>query len=87
MSGGLGGQYLEHLIASVQNEKNHFYMIQLVGKRDWFFFDLENDDRPYRVLWVPYQSPAFKFSSEQAVEEFRAEFISPRRTQILRVER
>lgn len=85
------GSYLDQLISSHQNSTKFMYLIRSTYVNgEWFFFDIENindDSRPDRVLWVPRALPAYKFSSEQAVEEFRAEFISPRRVEIIRMEK
>lgn len=79
--------YFDFLVSSIQ-DKNMVYVIKnrsIFG--DWYFFDIENYEPPYRVIWVPRVTPAFKFVSEQAVEEFRDEFLSPRKTEIVRIKR
>lgn len=81
------GTYIEQLISVLQEEK-YVYLIKSTHKQGpWFFFDIENDKRPYRVIWVRYVLPAFKFPTEELVEEFRSEFLTPRRCEIIRLEK
>ena len=85
---GFGGQYLEDLMQMLQERGKYIYLIsRQVQTVQWYFFDLENEEPPYRVAWVPYISPAYKFPSEQAVEEFKMEYILPRKVDIIRLER
>ena len=79
--------YLDYILGTVQ-DKNYVYIIKFTRlPHHWYFYELESELKPHRVIWGPHITPAFKFPSEQTVEEFRAEFISPRRTEILRMEK
>lgn len=84
---GFGGSFLDHLITAMQEKNKFLYMIRSRNENgEWYFFDMENDKPPYRIAWVPYISPAFKFPSEESVEEFRADYIAPRKVEIVRME-
>lgn len=81
-----GGTYLNFLISSIQERDKYVYLIK--HKRvegNWYFFDLNNDEPPYCALWVPYISPAFKFPSEQSVEDFKSDFLSSREVEVVRL--
>lgn len=79
-------QQLDQLVSHLQNP--YLYVITTTHvKGQWFFFDIEDlPKKPFRVMWVPNITPAFKFISEEAVEEFRSEYFSPRKTNIIRLE-
>lgn len=82
------GMYLEHLISALQEEEKYMYLIKSTHRQGpWFFFDVANAERPYKIMWVKYMLPAFKFPSEKLVEEFRTEFLAPRKVEIIRLER
>lgn len=81
-------QQLEELMGILNRKDPYVYVItskQIEGV--WYFFDLEDfTKKPFRVMWISHITPAFKFQSEQAVEEFRSQYLSPRRTEIVRLE-
>lgn len=77
--------YIDYLISSIQ-EKSYFVIKSTHNGKDWFFFDVENENPPYRISWTPRAKTAFKFSSYQAAGEFRSEFLSSRSTKITAIE-
>lgn len=73
-------------IAQYIKTNQYFYLIKSKEvEGEWFFFDIENETPPRRIMWVETTRTAFKFPSEVAVEEFKAQFITPRRSEIIRL--
>lgn len=80
------GGYLDSLIADMQTRRT-YYLIRL--RRDdkmWYLFDAEYTLKAHRVMWVPNVDTAFKFNSEEEVEDFVSEFIAPRKVEIVEFE-
>ncbi len=66
-------------------DQNHIYVIEMKKNHtNWFFFNLA-EELNKQVTWTPKIRQAHFFLSEEAVEEFKAEFISPRKTSIVRM--
>jgi hypothetical protein len=85
-------QYLEwmkELVANAQEKKYEYLIGRVQNKTNFFYYDFDYiggaDGRLIQLIWTPYQRQAFPFESEQEVEEFKAEHISPRKASIIRV--
>ena len=85
---GFGGQYLDHLINTLNEAQKYFYVIRYKKIKDpfWYFLDIE-ETTPVQVIWVPRIRAAFTFSTEQRVEEFKADWLRNRPVEILRMEK
>lgn len=79
-------KWLESILASLKKH-THVYMIEM-RKNDskWFFLDLEHKKEPIvQILWTPNKKNARIFLTEQTVEEFKADYLSPRKVSIIRM--
>ena len=85
---GFGGQYLDHLINTLNEMSKYYYVIRYKQLYDpcWYFLDLE-ETKPIQVMWVPSSKAAFRFDTEQRVEEFKAHWLQSRSVEILRMEK
>lgn len=79
--------YLDDLIANMQTNNKYAYIIRLMSKDYWYLFDVDTMIDPHPVMWTPHIRQAFWFSDERGVEEFKADFLSARKVEILRIER
>lgn len=54
----------------------------------WYLLTVDSTKKPpYVVKWTSSMFLAFKFPSEQAVEEFKQAYILPRPAEIIRIEK
>lgn len=87
-------QWLEQLRANAQERKYEYLISRGVDGKKFFYFDFDWIGKPrfgdplkkeMQLFWTPTQRLAFPFQTEQEVEEFKADFVSPRKVSILRV--
>lgn len=68
---------------------NKAYIIRLLREdpNNWYYYAIRHGDlmKIEGVVWTPYMSKAFPFQDEESVEEFKAHYISPRKVEILRI--
>lgn len=65
---------------------NHVYVIEM--KRNlvnWFLFGISNTSHLQKVYWTPMIRQAHIFLTEENVEEFKCQYISPRKVSIVRI--
>lgn len=79
--------FLDDLMAEMHMKNKHAFIIRLLTDDFWYFFDMDTQLHPHPILWTQHISQAFWFPDEEAVEEFRMDFITPREVEILRIER
>lgn len=83
------------MLASILNMQEQYeYLIRRkvqIGDRIsgvWYLQTVDSIKKPPHVVkWTPSMFLAFRFPSEQAVEEFNQAYISPRSTEIIRIEK
>ncbi len=63
------------------------FVISMRRGHPWYFHKLEEEPIVTGVIWTPYITRAKFFPNERSVEEFKAQFISPRKVEILRITR
>ena len=80
--------YIDHLINVLNEKSNYFYVIRYKKRtpREWYFMDMEKID-PLKVIWVPSFRAAFRFSTEELVEDFKAHWLRRRPVEIVRMEK
>ncbi len=61
------------------------YIITMVNHRSWYYKDIDELPEVTGIVWTPYIRLAHLFYNEQDVEEFKMNFISPRKVNILRI--
>lgn len=83
----LSGIYIDELLSLMQEAYKNVYIIRLVQRDIWYFHDINDDTQPQGIVWTPHMAHARAFSTEESVEEFKMAFISPRKVEILRIER
>lgn len=81
----ISGPLIDQLIKEMQ--VNLGFVIALQRLRSWYFHNLEEDSVVTGVIWTPHITRARLFPDEKSVEEFKSQFISPRKVQILRITR
>lgn len=75
----------QHSLFNRFYQDSYIYIIEFKKNQlSWFFFDLISKGYN-QVIWTRNIKHAHFFLSEEAVEEFKAEFISPRKTSIIRL--
>lgn len=74
-------EYLSDHIYLIEYKKNFkkFFFYELVGLTEI------SDKWVLQVKWTPYIKHAFLFDTEQNVEEFKADYLSPRKVSIIRL--
>jgi hypothetical protein len=80
------GGYLDYIIGKYQPERYIFIIRRKRVSGKWFLLDVEGKS-PYPAIWTPHFTKAFMFPTEQEVEEFKCEFVSPRPCEIIRISR
>lgn len=79
-------EWMRQLVANAQEKKYEYLIGRVKNKTNYFYYDFEYVGGVlYQLLWTPTQRQAFPFETEQQVEEFKAEYISPRKASIIRV--
>jgi hypothetical protein len=77
-------QWLEQLLQGQKN--NSVYMIEMrKDNNKWFLFGVSPKDVIERIYWTPNVKSAHIFTTEQSVEEFKSDYISPRKVSIIRI--
>lgn len=80
--------WMKKLVAESQERK---YEYHIVMKDKYFYHDYDvcmiDGKDVYQLIWTKTQQLAFPFETEQEVEEFKADFVSPRIASIVRVHR
>lgn len=79
-------KWIDEILAGVK-DPSHVYMIEMRKKqKKWFFLTLTpKTEQLVQVCWTPTMRNAYVFLEEETVEEFKAEFISPRKASIIRM--
>lgn len=77
--------WLEQLIAD--HADKYGYLIETKkNSTNWFFVDaFRIKDGIYQLQWTAAKAKATLFESEQMVEEFKSQYISPRKASIIRI--
>jgi hypothetical protein len=79
-------QWMDEILAKAKTY-SHVYMIEMrKNQNKWFFLDLDEKKVDLvQVLWTPQQRNAHVFLTEEMVEEFKSDHISPRKVSIIRM--
>jgi len=82
--------YIEQLIAHMQESK-YVYALESKLKLGWFLIDYgtpvgQVNDNVSAAIWFPNRQIAVKFDTEESIEEFQHQYISPRPSSIVRIE-
>lgn len=80
----ISGPLIEELIKEMYE---NFYIIKMISINSWYYHELRPEPIVCGVVWTPRIQLAHKFHNEKTVEEFKAQFISPRKVEILRITR
>ena len=75
--------YIDQLISNY-NHSQYVYLIEHGLKLGWFLQEYQLS--PARAVWFPRANRAFRFVSEEDVEEFKSVYMAPRQVSIVRVE-
>lgn len=82
-------EWMRQLVANAQEQKYEYLIGHVKNKANYFYYDFEYvggiSGTVHQLLWTPFQRRAFPFETEQEVEEFKADYISPRKASIIRV--
>lgn len=90
----LGAEYTEWMeqMLSRLKEKQFAYLIERKAHhKNYFFYDIHNFDLTFglnekqQVIWTPFQRQAALFDTEEQVEEFQSQYITPRKSSIIRI--
>lgn len=79
-------QWLQHMI-DLAKKHAYVYTIELKkNQHDWYVLAVSPpDDRLMKVFWTSSLNSAQLFLTEQEVEEFKSDYISPRKVSIVRM--
>lgn len=77
--------FIDELMKQAQELKA--YVIMMHQGHSWYFHNLREHPVVTGVIWTPRIQDARLFIEEEEVEEFKMKFISPRKVQILKIER
>lgn len=81
--------WIKNLSANNQEKKFEYLIARPKNGIRYFYYDFDYvggvQGQTYQLIWTPAQAQAFPFTSEEEVEEFKAEYISPRPASIIRV--
>lgn len=85
-------EWMKQLVAESQEKKYEYYIMRAKADTRYFYHDYDvwedEDGRDtYQLIWTKVQRLALPFETEQEVEEFKSDFISPRKASIIRVHR
>lgn len=80
--------YIDHLIAHMQEDTKYLYLLEHKVKVGWFLIDFMANStlKDSAAIWFPSQKIAVKFTTEEGVEEFRHNYISPRPVSIVKID-
>ena len=81
----ISGQMIDELLK--QMNKAQSFVIMMSRLQSWYFQSLKDNPAITGVVWTPHISLAHFFPDEKSVEEFKMNFISPRKVNILRLNR
>lgn len=76
--------YLDYIIGKYQPERYIYLIRRRKVDGRWFLRDVAGKF-PFPAIWTPHFSTALLFPTEQEVEEFKCEFVSPRPCEIIRI--
>lgn len=81
--------WMKELVANAQEKKYEYLIGRVKNRANFFYYDFDYvggiNEQLIQLIWTPYQRQAFPFETEQEVEEFKAEYITPRKASIIRV--
>lgn len=81
--------WLKQLVANAHEKRYEYIISRTKNLQKYFYYDFDyigrKDETLYQLMWTPTQRMAFPFETEEEVEEFKAEYISPRKASIIRV--
>ena len=82
-------KYIDHLMHVLNEKSNYFYVIRHKRRtpKEWYLMDVEHDYAPVRVIWIPSFRAAFRFGTEEMVEDFKADWLRHRPVEIVRMEK
>ena len=80
---------LYDVLSVVGEAYRHVFVIRntILHKHSWYFHNLRMEELINGVIWTPHLSQAYVFPSEELVEEFKMKYITPRKVEILRIEK
>lgn len=82
-------QWMKQFISNTQEKKYEYLISRSKNSLKYFYYDFDwigaTKDDTFQLIWTPTRRLAFSFDSEQEVEEFKAEYVSPRKASIIRV--
>lgn len=61
------------------------YVIALINSRSWYYQSLVEELSINGIVWTQHLKLAHHFFDERSVEEFKMNFLSPRKVDILRL--
>lgn len=80
--------WLTQMVATLHEKKFEYLISRAKNDKEYFYYNFDYiTDTTFQLLWTPRQARAFPFESEQEVEEFKSDYISPRKASIIRVHR
>lgn len=79
----ISGPLIEELIK--QLAKDTYIISRMINQQPWYYHNLREEPSINGVIWTPYIQWAHTFNNEKDVEEFKSQFISPRKVEILRI--
>lgn len=81
--------WLKQIAASTQESRYEYIISRSKNSLQYFYYDFDYIGgvvgTAYKLIWTPAQRRAFAFNTEQEVEEFKAEYVTPRKASIIRV--
>lgn len=78
-------KWIDDMLAQVENHE-HVYTIEMKkNQKNWFLLAVTPADVIQQVYWTSALRSAHLFMSEQTVEEFKADYITPRKVSIIRL--
>lgn len=78
--------YAEYLKQYI-NDNRFRYLIRTFKKHQpWLFQEIDETVTEPIVYWTLHKRTAFLFVSEEEVEEFKMDFIKPRKSDIIRID-
>lgn len=77
-------EWMNELLASMH--KDYYVIRRTKNLTKYYYYDFDQvGEQSFKLIWTPSQRSAFLFDSEQMVEEFKANYVSPRQAAIVRL--
>lgn len=89
MLAGAYHEWMNELLQNARSKKYDYIISRGKNNQKYFYYDFDEYDGTtpnlIQLIWTPHPLRAFLFHTEQDVEEFKSDFISPRKASIIRV--